>query len=481
MTIKRIAVVPFLIILFFSCREEKKKQWPPKVEVILTNSSYLKYGNGNRLPLYLWPAIDPGDFSPSDTRQLVDEFKKRGIGIVSSWNMEDTAEVLSRCLAMAGAQKNLGQRININATDLLYSFFNGEEATAHLDEAGNPFFDDSFGKKKMGCPFTLDYRKEEIHDRVEWFIKKYKDAGLTVDFIFADWEVDGPLEVNRAFEASMKCTRCKKYLGDRCTFPEFQKKIRELRSYLEYYVLSEPVLSAFPDALVGNYAVYPNDGYRYWYDYFEYYADGQPFKGDQSAKYRNWYNDFPLTGFTFAMPVVYPWSGIFKWYNFQDTDYRWFYNMLLNASNAGKSTPRNIPVISFVHWHTIFEGSKPDSAVIQMSKECYQELLWHMLLRGTDTFFMWAGESDFPEEVKLLHQVYASAQQYDDFLDHGVPVSFDVPSTPGTIVSGLILGDSLLVRRTDFSANHDPVEILAGTKVISVRYAPGVCSIIFLK
>ena len=104
-----------------------------------------------------------------------------------------------------------------------------------------------------------------------------------------------------------------------------------------------------------------------------------------------------------------------------------------------------------------------------------------MLLRGTDTFFMWAGESDFPEEVKLLHQVYASAQQYDDFLDHGVPVSFDVPSTPGTIVSGLILGDSLLVRRTDFSANHDPVEILAGTKVISVRYAPGVCSIIFLK
>ena len=66
-----------------------------------------------------------------------------------------------------------------------------------------------------------------------------------------------------------------------------------MRSYLQNYSYSAPVLSQFPDALVGNYAVYPNDGYRYWYDYFEYYVDGQPYKADQHAKYRKWYNDFP--------------------------------------------------------------------------------------------------------------------------------------------------------------------------------------------
>ena len=66
----------------------------------------------------------------------------------------------------------------------------------------------------MGCPFAIDFRKKEIRERVELFVKKYKDAGLPVDFIFTDWEIDGPLEVNRAFEASKKCTRCCKYLGE---------------------------------------------------------------------------------------------------------------------------------------------------------------------------------------------------------------------------------------------------------------------------
>ena len=241
------------------------------------------------------------------------------------------------------------------------------------------------------------------------------------------------------------------------------------------------MLSQFPHALVGNYAVYPNDGYRYWYDYFEYYVDGQPCKEDQNAKYRKWYNDFPLTGFTFAMPVVYPWSGIYNWYDFENTDYRWFYNMLLNASNAGKSTPQSVPVISFVHWHTIFEGSSQDSTINQLSKENYQELLWHMLLRGTDAFFMWSEKDEFPEEVKLLHEVYADAQKYGRFLEQGIPVTFDVPDKPGPVISGLILGDSLLVRRTDFSSDHESKQVFAGTRLVTIDYNHGACSVISLK
>lgn len=471
-----------ILILCLQCstHQEPETVWPEKVQVILDNASILEYGNGHRLPLYLWPAIDPGDFTPSDALKLVKEFQKRGVGIVSSWSMEDTSAVISRCLTMANAQNKLGLPVNINATDLLYSFFNGDETTAHIDESGRSFFDDSFGNRKMGCPFTLDVRTNEIRDRIAMFVRKYQQAGLNINFLFTDWEVDGPIEVNRAFDASRKCKRCREYLGDNFTFPEFQKKMREMRSSIENYVLSEPVLSAFPGALVGNYAVYPNDGYRYWYDYFEYYAEGQPCKTFQQAKYRKWYNDFPLTGFTYAMPVVYPWSGIFHWYDFSNTDYRWFYNMLLNAGNAGKSTPQSVPVVSFVHWHTIFEGSQPDSSIVQMSRECYQELLWHMLLRGTDAFFMWCEKEEFPEEVRYLHEVYAAAQHFGNFLDHGMPITFDIPDTCGTVISGLSLGDTILVRRTDFGPNHEPVEILAGTKKITVNYAPGICRKIFL-
>jgi hypothetical protein len=116
-----------------------------------------------------------------------------------------------------------------------------------------------------------------------------------------------------------------------------------------------------------------------------------------------------------------------------------------------------------------------------MSKESYQELLWHMLLRGTDAFFMWSGKNEYPEEVRLLHEVYAAAQKYGKFLDQGMPITFDVPDKPGTVISGLALGDSLLVRRTDFGINHEPVQILAATKLVTVKYAPGICSVIAVK
>jgi hypothetical protein len=473
-------IVLFLIILLSQCSAPvvEDTKWPENIRVILDNTTVLKYNKGGRLPLYLWPAIDPGIMSNEMAERLVSELDKRGVGLVCSWSMDDTSKVYSRCLPIARAQKKLGQKININATDLLNSFFTGEEKTAHIDANGKPFFDTSFGNVKMGCPFTLDSRKNEIRKRVEQFVRKYKNEGLNVDFVFTDWEVDGPIEVNRAYEASGKCERCCSFLGKDFSFLEFQKAMREMRTYLQNYAFSEPVLAQFPGALVGNYAVYPNDGYRYWYDYFEYYVEGQPFKEDQHAKYRKWYNDFPLTGFTFAMPVVYPWSGIFKWYDFENSDYRWFYNMLLNASNAGKSTPQIIPVISFVHWHTIFEGSEADSTVKQLSKESYQELLWHMLLRGTDAFFMWSGKDEYPDEVRLLHEVYAAAQKYGRFLDHGMPVTFDIPEKPGTVVSGLALGDSVLVRRTDFGPDHRPVQLRVGPKLISVDYSPGTCKVI---
>jgi len=481
MRAKLLLFVSAFVFTHCSSPEAGNRKWPENIQVILDNTSVLEYSNVNSLPLYLWPAIDPGNLNESEAEDLVAEFKKRGLGIICSWSMEDSARVLSNGLTIARAQKKLGQRVNINANDLMYSFFNGDLRTAHVDESGIQFFDNSFGSHKMGCPFTLDFRKKEIRDRFEFFVRKYKEEGLPVDFVFTDWEIDGPLEVNRAFEASKRCTRCNTYLGKGFTFEKFQKTLRVMRSYLQNYSYCEPILRHYPHALVGNYAVYPNDGYRYWYDYFEYHVDYQPYIADQNARYRKWYNDFPATGYTYAMPVCYPWSPSYKWYDFENTDYKWFYNMLLVASNAGKNTPENIPVISFVHWNTVFVTGKADTTVKQMSKESYQELLWHMLLRGTDTFFLWAEKHEFPEEVKLVHEVYAAAQQFGNFLEHGIPITFDVPDEPGVVISGLAAGDSVLIRRTDFGKDHNPVIILAGTRPVTVDYDPGICRIIPLK
>ena len=140
------------------------------------------------------------------------------------------------------------------------------------------------------------------------------------------------------------------------------------------------------------------------------------------------------------MPVVYTWYPTYGWYDFDDPDYRWFYNLLLVASNAGRSKPGQVPVISFVHWHTTAPPAAADPQVKQFSREAYQELLWHMLLRGTDTFFLWCPEAEDFEECRLVQQVYAAAQPYAEFFKRGTPITFEVPKRPGAVVSGLRLG-----------------------------------------
>ena len=471
-----------MLISFLGMTACGQSHYPDNIQVVLDNTKPLEHERGNRLPLILWPLINPGDLTPTQAEKLVEELDQRGVALIAKWTKENREESLEQALTVGRAQKKLGKEVFINAIDLLYSFFNGDEHTAHIDAGGNIFWDEGFGRKKdMGCPFAIDFRKDEIRERIEFYLDAYLKEDLKVDLVFVDWEVDGPLEVNNAYQASMKCTRCIEHLGIDPGFPAFQKTLREMRSYLQYYALSQPVLSRYPEALVGNYAVYPNDGYRYWYDYFEYYVEGQPAIEDQKAKYRQWYEDFPATGFTFAMPVSYTWARIFNWYDFENADYRWFYNMLLVASNAGKSTPRNIPVITWVHWNTIFYPGEPDSSVKQMSEGSYKELLWHMLLRNTNTLAMWCDQKENAQEVRLIHEVYAATQEYGDFFDQGLPINFDVPSQPGTVISGLILEDKVLVRRTDFTDNKKPVTIMAGTTRVTIPYSPGKCQVISLR
>ena len=460
--------------------EKQKTKWPQHIQVVLDATEPLKFDRGNRLPLYLWQAMNPGLLELESAEQLVEQLDARGIGLITSWDPKNREKSLEESLRMATAQKKLSLGVNIDATKCLYSFFDGDPRTSHVDDEGRPFWDTSFGKQKMGCPFAIDFRRPIIREQVAYFVRAFKEAALDVDFIFADWEIDGPIEFNEAHAASKRCRRCREKIKNIGDFGDFQAAIRKLRCQLQREVYAEPVKQSFPGALVGNYGVYPHNGYRYWYDYYEYYVDGQPYQADQRAKYRKWYDEFPETGYTFAMPVIYPWRRIFDWYDYADTDYRWFYNMLLVASNAGQHTPAEIPIISFVHWHTI-EPEDSTGAATQFSEAKYQELLWHVLLRGTDTFFVWCRTEEAEKEIRLVHQVYAEALQYKQFLSEGKPINFSVRKQPGPVISGLELDGRILVRRTDFGESTGPAAITVNNRRIEVPPAPGRCQIISLR
>jgi len=451
---------------------------PQHIKLVLENTEPLGWPRGNRLPLYLWPVMDVDTGDEAETESIIRQLDARGIAAISTWSPGHQEDTLAKGLRVGAIQKRLGLPISINANPCTYAFCNGDPRTAHIDKNGELFFDESFGKgHKMGCPFALDFRKPAMKKRVEDFVKAYKEVGLDIDFIFADWEIDGPIEWNGAWDSSKRCRRCREHIPEIDNFTEFQSALRRKRSELQRDMLADTVKSYFPNALVGNYGVYPHDGYRYWYDYFEQFVEGAPHKRDGKAKYRQWFDEFSLTGYTFAMPVVYTWDSIWKWYDFDNSDYRWFYNMLLVGNNAGKNTPREIPIITFVHWHTVFTTEKQDEHIKQFSEEKYQELLWHLLLRGHDGMFMWCPREQNAMETRLVHQVYAESLQYQEFLNDGEPITFDVPTQPGPVVSGLKLRNRLLLRRTDFDDSETAVHLAVDGVTVKVPRAEGRCQV----
>ena len=470
------------IVVTDPTQAEEQYPWTEATQTSLAVTEPLRFPRQGRLPLFTNPTSDPGQLDDESAARLVSALDARGMAAICSWSPDGREESLKRALPIARAQQQQGLSVNVNATSCMYSLFDGDERTAHVDAEGRPFFDESLWRKEMGCPFTIDYRRPVIRERIEYFAQAYADAGLEVGFSWADWEIDGPLEINRAHEFSRRCARCRENVPDIDDFRAFRKAMREMRSFLQFDVYTQPMLRHFPAALVGNYAVYPHDGYRYWLDFFENadFGQEQPHRVDRGAKYREWYDDFPGTGYTYAMPVVYAWHWIYDSYDFDSIDYRWFYNMLLVASNAGRSTPSQIPIIAFIHKNPIGGPDDREAPIEAMSAWSYQELLWHMLLRGVDTFFVWCAGDEAEEEVGLAHQVYAAAQEYGEFLDSGMPVQFEVPEEPGTVISALVLGDHALVRRTDFGKRAEPVDILIGSRRCTIATAPGQCQLVDL-
>ncbi len=159
-------------------QQKTETKWREPIQLVLDTCKPLQHPRGGRLPLYLWPAMDPGDLTDRQAEELERELDRRGVGLVCAWKPGKVEESLKSALPVARAQTKLGLPVNVNANACLYSFFNGDERTAHIDDEGKPFWDTSFGgKKDMGCPFALEHRRDEIRNRIVTFAEAYHRAG----------------------------------------------------------------------------------------------------------------------------------------------------------------------------------------------------------------------------------------------------------------------------------------------------------------
>lgn len=459
------------------------KQRPPtpneRLGRVLAETQPLKMARAGRIPVIIWPlqgVVEENDEAMSGILKRLDE---RGLAMVGTWDYRRLESALPKAMRLARLQKALGLEVVVDTTGVVERFFNGDPSTAHIAEDGSPFFDESFSPRvKIGCPFSVRHRYPAIREQVETFARAYRESGLAPQFAMADWEIDGPIEWNDAWQMCRRCKRCRQNIPGIEDFSKFQASMRTVRSEMQSACYAEPMRQYFPELRVGNYAVYPHDGFRYWYDYFEKDFSGPGARRDGGATYRPWHHEFSGTGYNLAIPVVYTWYRTFGWYEFDDPDYRWFYNMLSVATNAGRSAPHDLPIVSFVHWHMTSPPDRPDPAVIQFGQSAYQELLWHMLLRGHDGFAMWCRPEEIALESRLVQEVFAESLQFNEFIFEGKPVEFEVPSSPAPVVSALRLGDRLLVRRTDFGKGTPEISIHIDGKPIAIPSSPGKCQII---
>ena len=406
-----------------------------------------------------------------EARAVLRALHERGVALTPNWR-GDHEPSRAYALRLARLQQELGLAVNVHGTRVMTGFFDGDESTLHLDDDGAPFSWQLLGARKMGCPFRLEGRAEAIRQRWVEMVDAYDEAGVRIDLVSMDWYADGPVEWNEGWEASKRCRVCRERIPRIDDFRAYQSAVRRVRGQLQRECIVQVVQERFPDALIGNWAVYPNDGWRYWYDFYETIPEAAPVRREQEAVYRTWADEFSHTGYTYANPVCYPWHDMYGWYPDFTTDFHWTYMALLTASNVGRSAPEGLPIITWVKWRpTPARGGAPP--VPAMSLETYRELLAHLLLRGSEGFMMWCRAEETVEEVAAIVPVLNEALKWREFFERGEPVWFHVPRRPGALISARRLGDRLLVRRTDFAPEAWPVTRRIGDARVTIPPAPG--------
>lgn len=445
------------------------------IDIILENTTPLPTKSEKRLPLFIWVSI-PTNLSEEEIRNYIIKLKERNIIVFTRWQIpkEGIEKGIKEAIRIDKIKKELDYIISIDATNIVHMFFDGSENTGHIDEKGNIFFDFSFSKNvKMGCPFRIEVRYNVIKERLEKFLREYKNEGIEIKYWAVDWEIDGPIEWNSAWENSKRCVLCKENIKDINNFDKFQEVIRKKRADLQREVFVETVQKYFPKCFIGNYAVNPHDGYRYWWDYFEKEVEGATYQRKHNALHRKWFDEFKYSGYTMAMPVIYTWYRFFNDYKFKEKEYRWFYPLLKEGTSVGKNTPQNIPIVSFVHWQTVLKPKELPVDFFPLSREKYKELLWHLLFRNFDTFCLWSPLDEMADEIKVLYEVYSESFKYNDFIINGEPIFWEIPEEPEPVISGLKLKDKLLIIRSDFKERKEKIKIKIDKKEIEIPVIKG--------
>ena len=401
----------------FSWLDEINKQVP-----------VLKNERGSRWPMILWQA---GPFEPQSP-EIYQALLARGL--TQHIHPDEKMIPIAKALQDAGSPVIMMQ---------------GEGGTWPSSLAGDPKewahdFDPGYTPKGPvhACPLLT--KGWEINaDNIRATLQKFKDAGVTVDAMWMDWEGD-PVGGADRYEQALHCRRCRAMLppGTLATGQAFNDYCWRRYVELTGAYLAAPVAEIFPKCSTANWHATvstPARPVRTWLDLAITPVVPPLFTASNPVAYGN----------TVSMHL---WKAAYK---FDREHVDQFYTHMLLSEVSDDTANRLVwtPGRASIPWVCRWCPDDENPKIPVMTRERYREVLRHLWLRGINGMQIFnplrpGYETMAVDEVKDAAAIYDEMLAYRDFLDHGTPLSLDVPKMQdeGVIWSGLRMEDRAVIR-----------------------------------
>lgn len=300
------------------------------------------------------------------------------------------------------------------------------------------------------CPLLLTGWQLQA-DTLRATLKRFKDAGVTLDAAWLDWENE-PIWGEEEWEQSRHCSRCQAQFppGVLASYPAYRDFIVRYRQGLFSTYLAAPIREAYPQCSVTNWAVVYSSAARPTLHYWG----------------RFHFPPLDVGLFTATNPVAYGNDIYYKlhwqklWTDPAHTpldvphmDRLYTAIMLAQVSDNAANALRMHAETQCVPWVCRYCPDEADPHVPMLSRARYRELLRHIWLRGATSLQVFnAARTDHPElrieEVADAVASYDEALRYRPLLEHGTVMCTDVPGVEshGPIWSGLRDPSEAIIR-----------------------------------
>jgi len=280
-------------------------------------------------------------------------------------------------------------------------------------------------------------------DRVRETLGKFRDAGVTVDAVWMDWEGD-PLFGADRYDQARHCTRCRRQLPAWVLASAANFEAYCWRQYLELLgaYLAAPVREAFPRCSVTNWMVVystPDRPVLHWNNSVvppsvpSMFTATNPVAYGNTVFWRFWKDSYPLDR--------------------EHVDQFYTHLLLRQVSADAANRARYAPQMDCFPWVSRWCPDVDDPKIPVISRPRWREVLRHVWLRGADGMQVFNPTRKGYDRVVLAEvqdavAVYDEMLAYREFLDAGEVLCTDTPpeQDDGVLWSGLRLGDRAVIR-----------------------------------